>query len=191
MVETQYGGKRGPYQILTPAQHFCVGKRASEYGVTATLQYYSKSFPDLLLKETSVRRMKNEYRSHLQHHATTSEVLPGNKPGKPLLLGDDLDKQVKDYIKYLSECSSAVNTAVVIAAAEEIVMNKNPSLLLCNDGGIHLTKDWAKSLLRRMGMVKRRVTTKFKVTVEEFDALREEFLLRIKSVVTMDEIPLN
>ena len=50
-VEKQYKGKRGIYQILTPAKCFCVGKRASEYGMTATLRYYST---DLSLKEMSV-----------------------------------------------------------------------------------------------------------------------------------------
>lgn len=48
-----------------------------------------------------------------------------------LLLGEGLDKQVEDYIKYLHECSTAVNTAVVIAANEGIIMN---NLLSCNGG---------------------------------------------------------
>ena len=53
---------RGPYLHLTDEQKYCVGKRASEFGVTNTMWYYLKSFPDLPpLKETSVRRFKNEY----------------------------------------------------------------------------------------------------------------------------------
>ena len=46
---------QGPYISLTPAQKFSIGKRAAENGVTATLRYYSKSFPDLVLKETTVK----------------------------------------------------------------------------------------------------------------------------------------
>ena len=92
-------------------------------------------------------------------------------------------------MKYLRERSTTVNTAVVIAAAEGIVMNKNANLLSCNGGGILLTKDWAKNLLRRMGMVKKRVSTKAKVNVEEFEALKEEFLLCIKNIASLDEIP--
>lgn len=52
-----------------------------------------------------------------------------------------------------------------------------------------MTKDWAKSLLRRMGMVKRRVSSKSKVNVEEFDVLKEEFLLSVRNVVSLDDIP--
>ena len=36
----------------------------------------------------------------------------------------------------IRECGDVVNTAVVIAAAEGIVMNKNFNLLSCNGGGI-------------------------------------------------------
>ena len=78
---------------------------------------------------------------------------------------------------------------MVIAAAEGIVMNKNANLLSCNGGGILLTKDWAKYLLKRLGMVKRKANTKAKVTVEDFEAAKEQFLLDIKNVVSLDEIP--
>ena len=63
------------------------------------------------------------------------------------------------------------------------------NLLACNGGGISLTKDWAKSLLHRMGMVKRRAITKAKVSVDEFEKLKADFFLDIKNVVYMDEIP--
>ena len=49
---------RGPYTVLTPAQKFDIGKRAAEIGTTATIRYYAKRYPDISLKETSVRRFK-------------------------------------------------------------------------------------------------------------------------------------
>ena len=58
-----------------------------------------------------------------------------------------------------------------------------------NGGGIILTKFWAHSLLSRMGMVKRKVCSKSKVTPEEFESLKEQFLLDIKQVVDIKEIP--
>ena len=93
------------------------------------------------------------------------------KAGKLLLI---VDKQVREYAKYLCDRS-----AVVMVAAEGMVMSKDANLLACNGGGINLTKYWAKSLLRRMGMVKRRVSSKSKVNVEEFYVLKEKFLLSI------------
>ena len=47
-------------------------------------------------------------------------------------------------------------------------MNKNANLLVSNGGGINLTKDWAKYLLKRMGFVKRKACSKFKVKVTSY-----------------------
>ena len=66
-------------------------------------------------------------------------------------------------------------------------MHKDANML----SGIDLTKGWAKYLLNRMGYVKRKATSKAKVTVENFDELKESYLLEIKHVVEMDEIPLD
>ena len=54
---------------------------------------------------------------------------------------------------------------------------------------VDLNKGWAQYLLHRMGYVKRKATTKAKVTVENFAAVKEDYLLEIKQVITMDEIP--
>ena len=144
-----------------------------------------------------MRRLKNEYCASVKRPCGDTSIedaipeLLSKKTGRPLLLGNDLDKQVREYVKYLRERSTAVNTAVVIAAAEGIIMNKDASLLSSNGGGICLTKDWAKNLMKRMGMVKRRVSTKAKVDVEEFETLKDQFLLSIKTIVILDEIPLD
>lgn len=65
------------------------------------------------------------------------------------MIGEDLDKQVCDYVGYLRSTGAVVNTAVVIASAEGILMYKDPGLL----STINLTKGWAKYLLHRMGFV--------------------------------------
>ena len=89
-----------------------------------------------------------------------------------------LDGQVKSYIGYLREKGAAVNTAIVVGIAQGIVKNHNGNLLACNGG--HLS---------RMGYVKRRGSTAAKVTVENFQQLREQFLIDIKAVVEVEEIP--
>ena len=52
-----------------------------------------------------------------------------------------------------------------------------------------MSKGWAKCLLKRIGFVKRKANTAPKGNVENFDLLKEEFLLEVKNVVYMDEIP--
>ena len=101
------------------------------------------------------------------------------------MIGDELDKLVREHISDLRSRDTTINTAIVLASAEGIIMYKDANLL----STITLTKGWAKYLLKRMGFVKRKSTSKSKVTVENFEDLKEDFLLVIKQVIAMDEIP--
>ena len=183
---------RMPYLHLTGAQKYQVGKRAAEFGTSNTLQYYAWHFPNVPLKETSVRRFKSQYLSKLNKKkpgecSQDDEVgeLPSKKMGRPLLIGEEADRQLQEHVRYLRATRSAVNTTVVIASAEGILLSIDANILK----NIKLTKDWAKSLLIRMGMVKRRVSSKAKVDVEKFEALKQGFLLDIKNIVSLEEIP--
>ena len=57
------------------------------------------------------------------------KVLPTKTQGRPLLLGEELDKCVQDYIKNLREIGDVINTAIVIYAANGIVGTQNCALL--------------------------------------------------------------
>lgn len=115
--------------------------------------------------------------------------LPNKKIGRPLLISEELDRQVQEYLRYLREQGSAVNSAIAIATAEGVVRSVDANLLACNGGGINLTKPWTRALLGRMGMVKRRASSKAKISIENFEDVKKEFLLEVKNVVSFDEIP--
>ena len=129
----------------------------------------------LISKETSVRRFKNNYQDQLKksiHSLSGSdspnvfrELVP-KKCGRPLLIGEELDEQVREYIRELRREGVVINSDVAIAVGTGIVMKSDANLLVANGGHIDLTKHWAKYLLSRMGFVKRRVNSKAKVTVE-------------------------
>ena len=112
------------------------------------------------------------------------------KTGRPLLVTEELDIQIQEYIKELRKHGLAINTSIIIASERGIIMNKDAYLLFENGGGINLTKDWAKYLMKRMGFVKWKACNKAKIDVEHFKEIKE-FLLDIKNVITMDEIPVE
>ena len=142
--------------------------------------------------------MKNLYRSGLKAQGSeysgasgfeTVNEIHGCKTDRPLLVGDELDKQVQQYLTDLRKRGCVINTRIAIAVGEGILLNKDANLLTSNGGGITLTKDWAKYLFKRMGLVKRKGNTKAKVNIEDFDEIKKLFLLDIKGVVAMDEVP--
>ena len=103
------------------------------------------------------------------------------------MIGEELDKHVQEYITYMRSTGTTVNTAVVIACAEGILMHEDAALLT----RVNLSKGWAQYLLQRMGYVKRKATSKAKVSVENFAEIKEDFLLEIKHIIVMDEIPVQ
>ena len=87
------------------------------------------------------------------------------------MIGEELDKHVQEYITYMRSTGTTVNTAVVIACAEGILMHEDAALLT----RVNLSKGWAQYLLQRMGYVKRKATSKAKVSVENFAEIKQIF----------------
>ena len=113
----------------------------------------------------------------------TISELPEKKRGRLLLLGEELERQVKAYLTFICEHGAVINTAILIARAEGIVISKDSNLLAQNGGHISLSKDWAKGLMKRMGLVKRRASTKAKVSIANFEEVQSQFLFDVKTVV--------
>ena len=121
--------------------------------------------------------------------APAVKSLPTKPQGRPLLLSAELDKSVQDYINALRVAGGVVNTAIVQAASLGIIAARDPGLLREHGGHIEITKAWAKSLLKRMGYVKRKGSNAGKITVSQFNEIQEEFLADIKAEVVMNDIP--
>ena len=97
-----------------------------------------------------------------------------------LLLGGLLDGRVQRYIKEMHSKGAIVSTAIVMACAEGVVIHHDSILLAINNGHITISKDWAKSLLCRKGYGKRRVSISKKVTPQNSDEWKEQFLYDAK-----------
>ena len=102
------------------------------------------------------------------------------KRGNLYLLGEEMDRQLQEYIKNLRAAKVVINSAIVISAAEGIVKSHNSNLLEGNGGHIKCTKHWAKHLLNRLGYVKQRASTKTSISSSDFTAQKEQFLLYIR-----------
>uniref|UniRef100_A0A1X7T0V3 Uncharacterized protein n=1 Tax=Amphimedon queenslandica TaxID=400682 RepID=A0A1X7T0V3_AMPQE len=100
-----------------------------------------------------------------------------------------LKEELKAYITALRAGGGVVNSSIVISAATGILLERNPLSLECNGGHLSLKKGWAKCFLKQMNFVKRKATTKAKVSVENFDELKRQYLIDIKAAVTIDDIP--
>ena len=62
----------------------------------------------------------------------------------------------------------------MLAAAERIITARDQSLLVQHGGHIQLTKSWAKSLLMRMGYVKRKCSNAGKISISQFKEIQDD-----------------
>ena len=141
------------------------------------------------INESTARRLKSEYLQKLNQEiaatraqnsegtsqSITIKALETKERGRPLLLGVELDAAVQEYVRSLREANGVVNTIVVMAVAEGIISARNVSKLSSHGGHIVITKSWARSLLNRMGYVKRKCSTSGKIPPARFEELREIF----------------
>ena len=185
--------KRGSYQKYTAEDRALIGKKAATDGIASAMRYFSaRGYASL--KESSVCTWKQQYLKEIsylkrQGKDTCVKAIESKKRGRPLMLGEEVDKQVRTYLKAFRENGAVVNTAIAMACAEGVIKAHDSNLLECNGGHISLAKTWAKYLMHRMGFVKRRASTKAKVSVSDFEALKAQFIYDIQVVVEMEEIP--
>ena len=82
--------ERDPYVKFTSSQRALIGKRAAEHSVTSSIRHFNKKYPEFSLKETTVRRLKNEYLAEIRKRRHEDAIgknavteLPSKKRGRP------------------------------------------------------------------------------------------------------------
>ena len=137
--------KRQPYLKISPEQKAIIARYAANHGIVNAIRQFSKDFPESSLKESTIRGWKKAYLKELSSRKRagkdmTIEKLPEKKTGRPLMLGETLDKEVQAYIQETRKVGGVVNTRIAIACATGILRRRNSNLLAVNDGHVVLTR---------------------------------------------------
>ena len=185
--------KRGPYLKLSDNIRAQIGKYAGEHGVSVAARRFTKVIGKL--KSVSmVYDCKKAYCKELSMKRKADEDLmivhlSTKKRSCPLLVGEELNRKVPHYLRAIRDSGGAVNSAFTLASARGIILKTSRTLLAEYGGHVVFTRDWAKSMLKRMKYVKRRATTsKSKSVIEDFDTVKKEFLQQVMAMVTTEEI---
>ena len=161
------------------------------------MRHFKKEGLDL--KESTVRGWKKEYCIDLSRNNEDDSKADNRVPdvresvkkpvGRPLLLGQDVENKVKAIVRGIWDAGGVINNSIVIGIIKGVIKDSDSNLLVENGGPIEVDKPVAKRLLERMNYVKRRGTTKAKVTPEDFEKLKLQFLDDIRMVVAFEDIP--
>jgi len=145
--------KRKPYRRFSETDRAAIGKYAAEHGNAEAMKRFKTEFPEL--PESTVRSFKIKYKDALESGSSSIDKIPSKRRGRPQLLGE-YDAQVQQFVKVLHKGGTSVTPQVVIAAAEGIISAKDKNLLATNGGSIQLSRTWAVSLMKRVGLRKRK-----------------------------------
>ena len=114
----------------------------------------------MTVNESTVREWKKAYiaernakRLREEEDLSVNELQP-KKKGRSLVLGKKLDNAVQEYILKLRERGCPINTHLIIAAARGIAQAMDRTRLAEYGGSATLTTSWAKSLLKRMNLLR-------------------------------------
>ena len=202
---------RRQYNSYSKEQRALIGKYAAENGATNAAKHYTAAW-GIDINESTARRFKDKYLKKLKdeileqrkQQAEINEASEGEEHkdepivitkletelrGRPLLLGEQLDSLVKEFISNLRAAGGVVNTTVVMGAAEGIVSYRDISKLSSHGGHINIVKSRAQSLLRHMGFVKRKCSTSGKISMARFEECKEIFLADVAAEVIINDIP--
>ena len=139
------------------------------------------------MKETTIHGWKDKY-NELRKRSPVVK-LPTKRRGRPLLIGDHLEAEVRQFLEAIRRSGSVVNTEVTIGTAIGVVTSYDANLLAENGGPFDITPHWARRPLVRRGLVKRHGSTKAKVDPTDFEGLKKQYLADIRIKVFMEDIP--
>ena len=181
--------KRGEYGTYSSELRLKIGKYGALHGATKAARHFSKEL-DKKINESTVRGMVKAYQKELQRQPTEEiEALPPSKRGRPLILGERLDQAVIQHLQAIRDEGGVINSTIVMATARGILKDQNSGLLAEHGGSVNITKTWAKSLLNRIGWVKRKGTKAARKVPANIEEIKEDFLKRVATKVTEHSIP--
>lgn len=98
------GTSQGTYIKISPEDKVGIAQYAAQNGIAAAMCHFrqNRKFPDL--KETSVRGWKDTYLKELRVQVRkcgpiSISQLPEKQRGRPLMLGEQLEKEVQNFTK--------------------------------------------------------------------------------------------
>ena len=185
---------RGTHAKYTPTQQAMIGEYASIHGNLAAVRPSTKKL-GVEVKESSVRTWKVKYRAEIEWKKRGGdkaelcvEKLPVKKRGRPLLLGEKLDDEVKCYIRAVWERGGVITTTITMAAATAIVRRSDRNLLSENGGSISITPTGKNPFSAGWILSSKRVVRPRRWQWKISRQLRK-FILNIRAVVEMEDIP--
>ena len=99
-----------------------------------------------------------------------------------------MDGHLQQLITAMRSRGTPIRTNIVCAVARGILLKHGKSSVEVRDGKF-LNKEWARSILHRMGFTNRRACSTLKTLPQDVSEIQQQFLREIKVAIQMEDIP--
>ncbi|KAH3850438.1 hypothetical protein DPMN_092849 [Dreissena polymorpha] len=164
--------KRGEYHNYDDETRSKIARYAIDNGVSKASRHFSANLSHNV-SITTVRSMRDQYVKVKKQLGCDTTALARSPRGAPTLLGE-YDTVLQKYIRQIRVQGGVVNVRTVTAAAEGIMMKNARQKLQRFGGNISIEKSLARSVLRRMGFVKRKGTKATEFMPTDFQTIQDE-----------------
>ena len=112
--------------FLSGNTHPCIARRKQ-------IRKFKKTHSHLTFGECTVRTFHAKYEPVLKDlpEPSMDVVLSKKKTGRPLLLDDEIDKKVQEYLHMLRKKGGIVNSIVAITTSKALIEQSNDKHLKC------------------------------------------------------------
>ena len=179
------GTKRKYTKLFTPEDRAKIGRYTAENGNPAAVKKFkvTHSIGERALcgclKRGTFKKQENP----------EAEVrgVPTLKCGRKVMLGEELDDKLKNYVQALRINGAPIGSSIVMAAGEGLIKAHDRTMLVQLGGHLRITKSWAMSMLKRMGFVKHKATTNSTpgMSSEVFERMKAVFLEQLVRMVKL------
>ncbi|WAR07101.1 hypothetical protein MAR_017059 [Mya arenaria] len=164
-----------------------IARYAVDNGVAKAARRFTSDLNRKVI-ETTVRSMRDRYVKLKKTLGEEPTVLAHSPLGAPTLLGQ-YDETVHSYIRRMRVSGGVVNIRTVRAAAEGIMKKYARHKLRQFGGHVAVEKSLARSILRRMGFVKRKGTKATKTLSADLEDIKDTFVSKVQGMIQEHHIP--
>ena len=186
-VEGSRKRKRGAYEQYSDEVRTKIARYAIDNGVAKTSRRFTADLGKRV-SETTVRSMRDAYVNLKKSIGSEPTLLTRSPRGAPTILGR-YDEMVQQFIRRTRANGGVVNIRTVTAAAEGILKKFAKHRLRQFGGPVVIDKSLARSILRRMGFVKRKGTKATKTLPSDFAAIQQGYVSKVEKFVRDHAIP--
>lgn len=185
MARKQKWGQYGTYDEITRSK---IAHCVIDNGVAKASRKFTLGM-DRNVSETTVGSMSDQYVKIKKTTGIESSMLSKSPRGQPLMLGH-VDDQVQNRIRKVRLHGGIINGLVVQTGAEGIMTKMVKHKLEKYGGSVVITRHYTRSLLRRMGFVKRNGTKSVQTQPSDFEEIKSlKFIEKVRNIANLHNIP--